>query len=84
MRLLAVKAQHRGLGVGSALTRHCIERAMGLGRSRLILHTTKAMQIAWSMYERCGFRRLPSIDFHQGTLEVFGFQLPLPVESAAR
>lgn len=77
MRLLAVTAQCRGRGIGSALTRHCIERAQALGRSRLILHTTRAMQVAWSMYERCGFRRFPDIDFAQGTLQVFGFELPL-------
>jgi ribosomal protein S18 acetylase RimI-like enzyme len=70
MRLLAVKSESRGLGVGSALTRHCLERAVELGRSRLILHTIKAMQTAWSMYERCGFRRFPRIDFHPGALEV--------------
>jgi hypothetical protein len=27
------------------------------------------------MYERLGFVRLPAIDFTQGTLEVFGFEL---------
>ena len=77
IRLLAVSPRYRGLGLGRALTQQCIERALERHRSRVILHTTKAMQTAWSMYERLGFRRLPEIDFVQGTLEVFGFQLTL-------
>jgi hypothetical protein len=42
------------------------------------------MQTAWAMYERLGFVRFPEIDFRQGNLEVFGFQLSLPraVDSA--
>ena len=35
------------------------------------------MQTAWSMYEGLGFVRFPEIDFQQGKLDVFGFQLPL-------
>jgi len=29
------------------------------------------------MYEQLGFRRSTDLDFRQGTLEVFGFELPL-------
>jgi hypothetical protein len=43
-----------------------------------VLHTTKAMQIAWAMYKALGFVRFPKIDFQQGNLAVFGFQLSLP------
>jgi hypothetical protein len=35
------------------------------------------MQTAWAMYESLGFVRFPEIDFLQGSLEVFGFQLAL-------
>jgi ribosomal protein S18 acetylase RimI-like enzyme len=77
IRLLAVKPEWRGSGIGKALTGFCIERARSLGRSRVILHTTGAMQTAWGMYERLGFERLPEIDFSQGRLAVFGFQLAL-------
>lgn len=77
IRLLAVKPEYRGAGVGKALTQHCIERARALGRARVILHTTRAMQTAWAMYERMGFRRDERIDFRQGNLEVFGFRLEL-------
>jgi ribosomal protein S18 acetylase RimI-like enzyme len=75
IRLLAVRPDCRGGGVGKALTRFCIERARELGKEIVVLHTTRAMETAWAMYERLGFKRLPGIDFRQGDLEVFGFQL---------
>lgn len=77
IRLLAVSAASRQMGVGKALTEHCVERARELGKSRVILHTTRAMDTAWRMYERMGFTRFPEIDFQQGRLEVFGFNLQL-------
>lgn len=75
VRLLAVGPGYRGLGLGKALTLFCIARATELRKSRLILHTTRAMETAWAMYEKIGFERFPEIDFMQGKLEVFGFQL---------
>jgi len=77
IRLLAVRPDQRGRGIGKALTVFCIGRARALGRSAVILHTTRAMQTAWELYARIGFRRLEEIDFRQGNLEVFGFRLDL-------
>lgn len=77
IRLLAVRDECRGRGIGKALTRFCIDRALDLGRSKVILHTTRAMETARAMYERLGFRRFPELDFKQGTLDVFGFGLDL-------
>lgn len=77
IRLLAVRPDRRGGGLGKALTQACIARAEALGRQAVILHTTRAMQTAWAMYERLGFARCPELDFQQGRLEVFGFRLPL-------
>jgi len=77
VRLLAVDGAHRGQGAGKALTVFCIERARALGKARVVLHTTRAMQTAWAMYEALGFVRFPDIDFQQGNLAVFGFQLNL-------
>jgi len=77
IRLLAVSPAARGMGIGKALTQYCIEQAQTLGRSKVCLHTTKSMQTAWGMYERKGFVRFPEIDFKQGTLEIFGFNLNL-------
>jgi hypothetical protein len=43
----------------------------------MIIHTTKAMQTAWKMYEDIGFKRSIDLDFMQGELPVFGFRLTL-------
>jgi GNAT superfamily N-acetyltransferase len=77
IRLLAVAPAARGHGVGKALALRCIERARKLGRATLVLHTTRSMQVAWHMYEELGFQRSPDLDFRQGELEVFGFELNL-------
>ncbi len=77
IRYLAVKPECRGSGIGRSLTACCVDVARGLGRSTVILHTTKAMPTAWAMYQRMGFQRCAEIDFQQGTLEVFGFRLDL-------
>ncbi len=77
IRLLAVTPAARARGIGKRLTQFCIERARELGRGKVILHSTRAMQTAWAMYERQGFERSPALDFRQGQLEVFGFELDL-------
>ncbi len=77
IRLLAVRSDIQGGGVGKALTHHCIELAKTHGNKQVILHTTQAMQIAWGMYQRMGFVRDESLDFSQGELAVFGFRLEL-------
>jgi ribosomal protein S18 acetylase RimI-like enzyme len=77
IRLLAVKPECRGNGVGRALTNACIRRAGELGRSQVVLHTTRAMEIAWGLYERMGFVRSRDLDFKQGNLDVYGFRLDL-------
>lgn len=77
MRLLAVAPEARGRGVGKVLTEACLALAATSGRSRMVLHTTGAMRVAWAMYEAMGFVHEPTLDFLQGELPVFGFQRPL-------
>ena len=77
IRLLAVAPASRGRGAGKQLTLYCIERARELGRRKVVLHSTRAMQTAWAMYERLGFDRSAELDFRQGQLEVFGFALDI-------
>lgn len=84
IRLLAIDPAHRGNGAGKTLTQYCIGQARALGKSRVVLHSTRFMQIAWRMYERLGFERLPEIDFMQGRLEVFGFALDLREQSTVQ
>ncbi|KAA3440912.1 GNAT family N-acetyltransferase [Rufibacter hautae] len=76
-RLLAVSPEARGLGIGRALTQACIQRAKDHQLSQVIIHSTKAMQTAWKMYEKLGFSRSEDLDFMQGELPVFGFRLHL-------
>jgi len=76
-RLLAVNPNVRGGGVGKLLTHACIQKARDTRRDQMIIHTTKAMQTAWKMYEKIGFKRSEDLDFMQGELPVFGFRLLL-------
>jgi GNAT superfamily N-acetyltransferase len=76
-RLLAVDPSARGGGIGNLLTNKCILKARDQKKEQLIIHTTKAMQVAWKMYENLGFKRSVDLDFMQGELPVFGFRLLL-------
>lgn len=76
-RLLVVREEARGKGIGRRLTQECIERTRKMNIGQVILHTTKAMITAWRMYESMGFKRSDDLDFMQGELPVFGFRLML-------
>lgn len=76
-RLLAVDPDFRGNGVGKRLTQACIEKAQAQKLDQVIIHSTKAMQTAWSMYENLGFKRSEDLDFLQQELPVFGFRLSI-------
>jgi ribosomal protein S18 acetylase RimI-like enzyme len=82
VRLLAVDLAFRGQNIGRTMTCHCIDHARSLGKTRLVLHTTKLMPAAWTIYERLGFVRYPGIDFQQGGFDVCGFQLGLDGDAA--
>ena len=77
VRLLAVEPSLRSRGAGRALTQACIDLARRQGKGQVILHTTRAMKVAWEMYERLGFVRSGELDFSQHGLPVFGFRLIL-------
>jgi ribosomal protein S18 acetylase RimI-like enzyme len=76
-RLLAVSPEARGLGIGKLLTLECMRKAKESNLSQVIIHSTKAMQTAWAMYERLGFKRSEDLDFMQQELPVYGFRLKL-------
>ncbi|MCV9933047.1 GNAT family N-acetyltransferase [Flavobacterium sp. LS1R47] len=76
-RLLAVNPMNREQGIGKLLIKDCIEKAKEKKHQQLIIHSTMAMQTAWKMYERLGFKRSEDLDFMQGELPVFGFRLLL-------
>lgn len=76
-RLLAVDFLTRGKGIGKLLIHECIRKANDKGHREVIIHSTKAMEIAWKIYENLGFKRSENLDFMQGELYVFGFKLVL-------
>ena len=76
-RLLAVDPLYRGQGIGKLLTNECIRKAKDKKLDQVIIHTIMAMQTAWKMYEKLGFKRSEDLDFMQGQLPVFGFRLLL-------
>lgn len=76
-RLLAVDTSIRGKGIGKLLVNACIQKAKDKQLAQVIIHSTKAMQTAWAMYEKIGFTRSEDLDFMQGELPVFGFRLLL-------
>jgi len=76
-RLLAVRDEARGQGIGKLLTTECISRARAQKVKQVIIHSTMAMQTAWKMYENLGFKRSSDLDFMQGSLAVYGFRLLL-------
>lgn len=76
-RLLAVDSEWRGLGLGKKLSCACVEIAREAGCKNMVIHSTRAMQVAWAMYEGMGFQRATDLDFMQGELPVFGFRMEL-------
>ncbi|SDM00223.1 GNAT family N-acetyltransferase [Nonomuraea jiangxiensis] len=61
-RLLAVASAAQGRGVGEALVRACLDRALSLGLHRVVLHTQSNMLAAQRLYGRLGFVRVPERD----------------------
>jgi ribosomal protein S18 acetylase RimI-like enzyme len=62
-RMLAVVPASRGLGLGEALVRYCVERAREDGCSVLRLSTEPVMHAAHRIYRRLGFARTPERDW---------------------
>jgi GNAT superfamily N-acetyltransferase len=78
LRLLAVAATARGLGIGRALVETCSQRARNAGATVLSLHTSDSMRTAKALYERMGFERYPAEDFHpDGTELIMAYRLRL-------
>lgn len=74
-RLLAVDPATRGQGLGKKLTQACLDLARETGKKQVVIHSTRAMQVAWAMYEKLGFKRAEDLDFMQEGFPVFGFRL---------
>jgi ribosomal protein S18 acetylase RimI-like enzyme len=78
VRLLAVRPEYRGRGIGHALMEECIHRCRQAKIAAIGLHTTEVMDVARRMYERMGFVRVPESDFHPApgvTVMAYSLQL---------
>ena len=60
---ILVTEKARGKGIGKLLTNECICKARRRQLSQVIIHSTKAMQTAWKMYEGMGFKRSEDLDY---------------------
>ncbi len=77
IRLLVVDKNSRGAGTGKALTIACMVLARERKHLEVVLHSTQAMKVAWSLYEKLGFKRSTELDFSQSKFPVSGFRLKL-------
>jgi ribosomal protein S18 acetylase RimI-like enzyme len=62
VRLLSVRPQDRGTGIGRALMEYCMQRGRDDGQRRLVLTVTQEMIAARDLYEDVGFRRATELD----------------------
>ena len=64
IRMLVVDAAVRGVGVGEALVRACVDVARADGCTMVRLSSQEDMRAAHRLYERLGFVRTPSFDWY--------------------
>lgn len=62
IRLLAVRPEARGQGLGARLTRECLRRARELKLPTIFLYTGRFMLAARHIYEKLGFKRAPEFE----------------------
>jgi GNAT superfamily N-acetyltransferase len=62
LRLLAVRPEARGRGLGTWLTEECLRRARALHITTIYLYTGRFMLSARHIYEKLGFHRAPEFD----------------------
>ncbi len=62
-RMLAVSAEARGQGLGTALIQECLTRARTAGKQRMLISSGDNMTSAHRRYEALGFLRVPDLDW---------------------
>ena len=78
-RMLAVAPGAQGRGVGSALVRACLDRAIAQRCSAVSICTRDTNDRAIGMYERFGFVRIPERDWTpEPDIKLLALRLSLP------
>lgn len=83
VQLLAVRPGFRVRGIGAALMKACHERARSEGYSRIVLSTQPTMHAAQRLYERLGYRRNASRDWHARARQFLAYEKSLTDEELA-
>ncbi len=68
MRILAVRPQSRGRGLGRRLVEECLRRAREMKIAAVYLYTGPFMYAARRLYENLGFERAPEFDKDTGPI----------------
>jgi len=56
---MAVGEEYRGKGLGEALSRAAISKAVALGAKRIVLYTHNSLKAAINLYRKLGFEEIP-------------------------
>lgn len=78
LRMVGVRPEAQGRGVGRALVQQVIDRVRDAGRQHLGLRTAPPMEVAHHLYESLGFVRDLSLDYPaDGGYPLLGYRLDL-------
>ncbi len=78
IRMLGVRPEARGKGIGRALVQLCIDRTREVGKTVVTLRTTHLMKVAQKLYRDMGFERDPERDFvFESGFTLLAFRLDL-------
>ncbi|HEX9236833.1 MAG TPA: GNAT family N-acetyltransferase, partial [Actinomycetota bacterium] len=78
IRMLGVRPEARGKGIGRALVVWCVERSREAGKRIVTLRTTHLMMVAQRLYRDMGFERDPARDYVMDSgVTLLAYRLPL-------
>jgi ribosomal protein S18 acetylase RimI-like enzyme len=81
IRMLGVRPDARGRGIGELLVRAAMARGAADGAVRMVLSTQTEMKAAQRLYERLGFTRRPDLDWvpeQDSSVQLIAYERDLP------